>query len=223
MKGRDATMSNLETASTPRRPRRRLAAWAAFGALGLATGAVWASGFLSTPAIGTGGVNGPSAALTKGAPAVSPDTLSGTASTVTVPAFNFTGRWGAVANTTIVKVDLSTQPVAGTYNVAILLSNTASLVDWASLQLKLERVPATAGVCDETLFDGAQDAQVMKFDATDAGAYWNGLAGGHVADIYCFGVDASAGNDVGGTFLRSAQDTPPTHFPTFLTTVDRAS
>ena len=50
--------------------------------------------------------------------------------------------------------------------------------------------------------------------------YWNGLAGDAV---YCIGVATSPGDDVAGTFLRSAQDLPPSAFPTFITTVDRAS
>jgi hypothetical protein len=213
-------MSNLETASTPRRPRRRLAAWAAFGAIGLATGAVWATGFVSTTALGTASTQ--SAAVTKSNPAQPTNSLAGTATEVGPLTFNFTGRWGSVADTAIIKVDLSGQPVGG-YNVALLLSNTAALTGWASLQLNLEEVPAVAGVCDETDFDGAQNPQVMRFDATDAGAYWNGLVGGHAADVYCFGVHTSDGHAIAGTFLRSAQDAAPSVFPTFLTTVDRAS
>ena len=50
--------------------------------------------------------------------------------------------------------------------------------------------------------------------------YWNGLDGD---TVYCIGVAAAHGDDVAGTFLRSAQDTPPSAFPTFITTVDRAS
>jgi hypothetical protein len=218
-------MSSIESpASTPRRPRRRLAAWLAFGAIGLATGAVWATGFISTQTVVGSHAN--SAAVTKGVPAASPDTLAGTATEVTPLAFNFTGRWGSVADTAMVRVDLSAQPV-GTYNVALLLSNTAALTGWASLQLNLEEVVASAGVapktCDETDFDGAQAARVMRFDATDAGAYWNGLAGGGAANVYCFGIHTSTGDDIAGTFLRSAQDASPSVFPEFLTTVDRAS
>jgi hypothetical protein len=217
-------MSSIETSSTPRRPRRRLAAWLAFGAIGLATGAVWASGFMSTT--GVFGSAAPADALTKGTPAVSPDTLAGTASEITPLAFNFTGRWGSVADTAMVRVDLSTQAV-GTYNVALLLSNTTALTEWASLQLNLEEVVASGGVAPKTCvagdFTGASNPQVMKFDAVDAGAYWNALDGGHAADVYCFGVHTSAGSDIAGTFLRSAQDAHPTVFPTFLTTVDRAS
>lgn len=217
-------MSDLGTSSTPRRPRRRLAAWLAFGAVGLATGAVWATGFISTT--GVAGVNAPSAAVTKGTPVASADTLGGTAAEITPLVFNFTGRWGSVVDTTMVRVDLSGQP-AGTYNVALLLSNTPALTEWASLQLKLEEVVASVGSAPKTCaaadFTGAAAPRVVQFDATDAGAYWNGLSGGDPADVYCFGINTSNGSDIAGTFLRSATDTAPTVFPTFLTTVDRAS
>ena len=40
-------MSTFDSPNPRSRPRRRLAAWLAFGAVGLATGAVWATGFTS--------------------------------------------------------------------------------------------------------------------------------------------------------------------------------
>ena len=103
----------------------------------------------------------------------------------------------------------------------MLLANTSVLTGWASLQLEVERVDeAASGTCDADDFDGATNAKVLSFDDEDAGVYWNGLAGDAV---YCIGVDASAGDDVAGTFLRAAQDTAPSAFPTFITTVDRAT
>jgi hypothetical protein len=217
-------MSSIDSSSTPRKPRRRLAAWLAFGAIGLATGAVWATGFVSTT--GLGGTNTGSVGVTKSNPAQPTNTLAGTATEVTPLTFNFTGRWGSVVDTAMIRVDLSGQPV-GTYNVALLLSNTSALTGWASMQLNLEEVTASVGVAPKTClpadFDGTKNPQVMRFDAVDAGAYWNTLAGGHAADVYCFGVHTSPGNDIAGTFLRSAQDASPSVFPTFLTTVDRVS
>jgi hypothetical protein len=219
-KGRDA-MSSIDSPSTPRRPRRRLAAWLAFGAIGLATGAVWATGFASTTAVV--GTHTGSAAVTKTNPAAPIDSLANVASEVTPLAFDFTGRWGSVADTAMVKVDLSAEPAGNTYNVALLLSNTAALTGWASLQLKLEEVVASGAggtTCVASDFDGTKNPQLMQFDAVDAGAYFNGLAGNAV---YCLGINTSDGKDIAGTFLRSAQDASPSVFPTFLTTVDRAS
>ena len=89
------------------------------------------------------------------------------------------------------------------------------------MQLKLERVDvAASGSCTASDFDGAQHAKVLNFDDEDAGVYWNAVPGDAV---YCLGLAASTGDDAAGTFLRAAQDTPPTAFPTFITTVDRAS
>ena len=41
--------------------------------------------------------------------------------------------------------------------------------------------------------------------------------------VYCIGVSNTSGDVVDGTFLRGAQDAPPTGFPVFIATVDRAS
>jgi subtilase family serine protease len=60
----------------------------------------------------------------------------------------------------------------------------------------------------------------MYFDQADTGVYWNALDGG---TTYCIGLAASNGQDTSGTFLRSASDTPPTIYPTFTATLDRAS
>jgi hypothetical protein len=89
------------------------------------------------------------------------------------------------------------------------------------MQLKLERVDeAASGACTPADFDGTNNPKVLNFDDEDAGVYWNGVAGDAV---YCLGLDAAPGDDATGTFVRAAQDTPPTAFPTFITTVDRAS
>jgi hypothetical protein len=201
--------------------RRRLAAWLAFGAAGLATGAVWATGFASIS--GANGTTGGSPALAKTAPAGATSALAGTVTAVTPLAFDWAGRWGSIAsNTVMFKVDLSGSQYNGkTYNLAMLVANTSTLTGWASLQLKLERVDvAASGSCSATDFTGSAHAKVLNIDDQDAGVYWNAVAGDAV---YCLGLSASTGDDATGTFLRSAQDTAPTGFPTFITTVDRAS
>jgi hypothetical protein len=215
-------MNSIDSpSSTPRRPRRRLAAWLAFGAIGLATGAVWATGFVTSTA--SNGAVDESPALTKTAPDVATSALFGKVTAPSVVAFDFDGRWGSIAADTVMfKVDLSGAQFAGkTYNIATLLANTSDLSGWASLQLKLEQVKLAAGApCVAATFDKLQDPKVLNFDDQDAGVYWNAVDGD---SVYCIGIAASSGDESAGTFLRAAQDTPPTAWPTFITTVDRAS
>lgn len=213
-------MSSIHT-SKPR--RRGLAAWIAFGAVGLATGAVWATGFASVG--GATGNNDPSPIISPSAPAShSPVLGSGVVTAGSPFTVDWAGRWGSVANTNFFTVDLSGKPNTQTFNVAFLLTNTTDISGhgWSSLQLNVEEVDAgTSGPCDASAFHGTQNAKVMAFDAQDAGVYWNGLAGG---EVYCLGVAASDGQDTTGTFIRRDSDTvAPTVYPRFLATVDRAS
>jgi len=219
-KGKDA-VSSIPSSPVRQSSRGRIAAWLAFGAVGLATGAVWASGFASGS--GANGTTAVSPALTKTAPTTATSALSGTTTAITPLSFDWQGRWGSIAAKTVMfKIDLSGSDYAGkTYNIALLLANTSDMSGWASMQLKLERVDvAASGSCVAGAFDGTQHPKVLNFDNEDAGVYWNGVAGDAV---YCIGINASPGDDTSGTFLRAAQDTPPTAFPTFITTVDRAS
>jgi hypothetical protein len=201
--------------------RRRLAAWLAFGATGLATGAVWATGFASVS--GANGTTGESPALAKTAPTTATSALNGKVTAVDPIEFDWAGRWGKITTPKVMfKVDLSGSTFAGkTYNVALLVANTSALTGWASLQLELEQVAKAAnGTCAAADFDGTQNAKVLNVDDQDAGVYWNALAGDAV---YCLGIAASPGDDATGTFLRSAADTPPSSFPSFITTVDRTT
>jgi|SRR3954451_19478310 len=209
------------TTRSARRNRRRLAAWIAFAAVGIIMGAVWATGFASIGGA-QGNVNG-SPAVTAGASTAHSSALAGTASAVsaTFPV-DWTGRWGSIpSDTTFFKVDL-TGKTSQTFNIAMLLSNDISTGGWETLQLNVENVQLASGTadCSSATFDGSQQNKVMVFDSLDAGVYWNALAGDKV---YCIGVNASNGQDTAGTFLRSASDTPPTVYPTFITTVNRAS
>ena len=203
-------------------PRGRLAAWLAFGATGLATGAVWATGFAS---VGAGnGTTGESPAMAKTAPTTNTSALNNKVTAVDPIVFDWDGRWGKITTAKVMfKVDLSGAAYSGTkrYNIALLLANTSALTGWASLQLELEQVQVAAnGTCDAADFDGTQNAQVLNVDDQDAGVYWNSLVGDKV---YCLGIFTSDGDDFAGTFLRSAQDTPPSSFPSFIATVDRAA
>ena len=211
-------MSSTDTPPT-RRNRRRLAAWLAFAAVGIATGAVWATGFASIG--GATGTDGPSPIVAPSAPADHAPNLQGAVTAGSAFTVNWDGRWGSNADTNFFTVDLSGQPGTQTFNIAMLLTNDISNAGWTSLQLEVEAVDMLAGPCAPAAFDGTNRPEIMAFDALDAGVYWNGLAGGNV---YCIGINASDGQDTAGTFIRRDSDTvDPTVYPTFVATVDRAS
>jgi hypothetical protein len=213
-------MDVSSTRSPARKGRRRLAVWLGFAAVGIATGAVWATGFASVG--GATGSNGASPMITPSAPGAHAPDLQGAITAGDPLTVDWEGRWGSTASTNFFTVDLSGEPGGQTYNVAFLLTNDLSGDGWTSLQLELEAVAIAApGPCDAGDFDGTNNPRVMAFDSLDAGVYWNGLAGG---SIYCIGLNASDGNDTDGTFLRRASDTTgPDEYPAFVATVDRAS
>ena|SRR5215212_6507695 len=211
---------NSNTQRTPvRKTRRRLGIWLGFAAVGIATGAVWATGFASVG--GATGANGSSPIVAPSAPGAHAPDLQGTVTAGSPLTVDWAGRWGSTANTNFFTVDLTGQANTRSFNLAMLLTNDISGDGWSSLQLQVEAVDIASGACDPAAFDGTNRPRVMAFDAQDAGVYWNGLAGG---SKYCIGLAASDGNDTAGTFLRRASDSSgPAEYPTFITTVDRAS
>jgi hypothetical protein len=215
-------MFTSDSQQTTKPRRHALAAWLAFGAVGLATGAVWATGFASVG--GATGNNDPSPIVAPSAPAAHTPSLSGVVTAGSPLTVDWAGRWGSIpADTNFFSVDLTGEPNTQTYNIAFLLTNTTDISGngWTSLQLTVEEVDAGAGPCVASAFDGTKNPKVMAFDSQDAGVYWNGVTGG---DVYCIGINASDGQDTTGTFLRRDSDTAdPTVYPTFLATVDRAS
>jgi hypothetical protein len=191
----------------------------AFGAIGLATGTVWATGFASIS--GATGTDGASPILAPSAPGAQTAALSGKVAAGSALTINWAGRWGSTAATNFFTIDLSAESVSQTYNLAFLLSNDISAGGWTSLQLKLENVDIASGACSAAAFDGTVRAKTMVFDSRDAGVYWNALPGGKK---YCIGIAASDGQDAAGTFLRRASDSSgPSTYPSFVATVDRAS
>jgi len=204
---------------TERKARRRLGIWLGFAAVGIATGAVWATGFASVG--GATGANVSSPMVAPSAPGAHAPDLQGVVTAGSPLTVDWAGRWGSTASTNFFTVDLSSQANTRTFNLAFLLTNDISGDGWSSLQLQLEAVDIATGPCDPADFDGSNRPRVMAFDAQDAGVYWNGLAGG---SKYCLGLAASDGNDTSGTFLRRASETTgPAEYPTFIATVDRAS
>jgi hypothetical protein len=221
-KGRnDIVNTSSNTRRGAGRSRRRLAAWLAFAAVGILMGAVWATGFASIGGA-QNGTQANSPAFTSGGASAQSSALAGVVSADQNLSVTWTGRWGSTAATNFFKVDLDGKSNTQTFNAAMLLTNDTSAGGWESLQLKLELKDVGAGgTCTPaTDFDGTQNAKVMYFDQADEGVYWNALPGG---TTYCIGLAASNGQDTSGTFLRSATDTPPTIYPTFTATVDRAS
>jgi len=211
---------NSNTQRTPvRKARRRLGIWLGFAAVGIATGAVWATGFASVG--GATGANGSSPIVAPSAPGAHAPDLQGTVTAGSPLTVDWAGRWGSTASTNFFTVDLTGQANTRTFNLAMLLTNDISGDGWSSLQLQVEAVDIASGACDPAAFDGTNRPRVMAFDAQDAGVYWNGLAGG---SKYCIGLAASDGNDTAGTFLRRASDSSgPAEYPTCSTTVDRAA
>ena len=227
-------MSAIDSTSNPRnRSRRRLAAWLAFGVAGLAAGAVWATGFATD-----GGATGTTAAspiVKPTAPTyVNPDLLGAVTKDQTL-SYNWSGAWGSIAATNMFKVDLTGK--AGTYNLALLLTNGAALTNggtgtgWASIQLQVEEGVSTAGDCTDVAFDQTDatlNPKIMSFDTEDSAVYWNALAGNKV---YCIGVGASDGHGytdasetTQGTLLRATDPaTAPSVYPEFVSTVTRAT
>jgi hypothetical protein len=211
--------------STTGRTRRRLAAWATFGAVGLATGAVWATGFADSTAVSNPMTD--SSALTKTAPVPDPSHFQGVTTDVAPLTIDWDGRWGAIgADTVLFQVDLTDARFDATfdYNIATLLANRAgtALTGWSSLQLEVRLNEAAGANCVAGDLAGADaaDVEVLRLDDQDAGVYWNTLPGG---EVYCIGVAQSDGDDVAGTFLRAADETEPSGQPMFITTVDRTA
>jgi len=205
---------------SPSKSRRRLAAWLAFGAVGLATGAVWASGIVTSTSSSATPAEPP--AFEKTGPNDDPSLLVTKATLVEDITFDWNGHWGSIAaNTSVFKVDLTEFDAAKKYNVGILLDKDSPLEEWATLQLEFERVVAADGDCETAAatYNGGQSPKLLNSDEQDAGVYWNGLDGGAV---YCFGVAKAEGDEIDGTFLR-ASVVPPSGDPTFIATVDRAS
>ena len=209
------------SARSGRRSRRRLIAWLTFALVGILMGAIWATGFASIG--GSTNNTAASPAVTAGASAAHSSALAGKVTALPGGlSVDWTGRWGSIpSDEKFFKVDL-TGMTGQTFNIAMLLSNDISTGGWETLQLNVENVQLASGTadCSSAVFDGTQQNKVMVFDSLDAGVYWNGLAGDKV---YCLGVHTSNGQDTSGTFLRSATDSAPTTYPTFITTVDRAS
>ena len=221
MKGREA-MSSIDPSNSAPRSRKRLAAWLAFGAIGLATGAVWASGFGTATAVN--GTTDVSPALAKAAPAVASNALAGKVTKIADLTYDWEGRWGSIAaDTTMFKVDLRHAPRAQHLQprAARRQHHADDRLGLHAARGRAHRRRPAAGVCGAASYThSGPEAQILHFNDQDGGVYWPAVPGNAV---YCIGVSDSTGDVATGTFLRGAQDAAPTVFPTFIATVDRAS
>jgi hypothetical protein len=185
-------------------------------------GAVWATGFASI-----GGANGSSTAsppITSTSASTPTSKLAGLVTAGNALTVDWAGLWGSTPARSMFTVDLTSKS-AGTYNAALLVTNDITGHGWETLQVKFELHDdgTAAGTCDNADIDGSGDTEVMVFESQDAGAYWTGLQPGH---RYCIGVPATTvpPADTTGTFIRRSDDTtPPDRFPTFVSTLNRAS
>ena len=168
----------------------------------------------------------PSPALAKGAPSVVTSPL---ASVVTEGAdlpFDWEGRWGSLsADHLMATVDLSAGAFTGkTYNIALLLANTSVLTQFASLQLELEIIDAadagTPGDCATADFDGTNDQLILDSDDEDSGVYWNA----HRRRRQVLHRRRLVHRRRRRRHLHPRRaGRRPTTWPTFITTVERAS
>lgn len=218
-------MSDLTPTVVARRSRRRLGIWLAFAVVGVSMGAVWATGFASIS--GNAGTDSGSSIVKTTGPSQPTSTLASTVTANSGWTVAWAGLQGSTTEQWFFKVDLTGHP-SGTYNLAALMNNGAAVTgsNWSTLQLQLENVdmgtgPASGVDCSTpNTFHGADTSNVVAFDTQDAGAYWNGVAGGHV---YCIGIAASDGMQTNGTFLRRADTGTIPVNPSFVATVNRAT
>jgi len=205
-------------AGLPRRNRRRLMAWAAFGATGVLLGSVWAFGFsTSQGTVGTAETVADVVPGTAGSTSVSP--LAGLVTNPEDLDVTWDGNWGVIAeDESMFLVDLSALDAGDTYFIEVYSRGVPT--GWTTLQLEFANLPA--GTCDGTDdFSAAASTQVMPITNSDAQVTFSGLAGGAV---YCIGIaDATPrADDIAGTFLRRPGDTAP-DVPSFTAMVNRSS
>lgn len=208
----------FESRTPHRRPRRRLAAWLAFGLFGLMMGITWAAGVATSSA--TVDLAGATEAATLFGTASSGSGTSqydGLITADTALEIDLVGKWGSIAaDTPMFDIDLSGQ--TGTFYSEIYLTNTPS--GWSVLQIEFLMVAKACA--DTTAADwAAPDAtSVMVFETVDAFAAFDGLASGGSA---CIGVGAtSKANDPNGSFMRYANGATPTA-PDFAAILNRSS
>jgi hypothetical protein len=211
---------------TARRKRRRTFAWAIFGLVGVAIGAVWAAGLATSetqPGTETAAPN--VVGSTNPFPASRFDGLVTTNSNLTI---GFSGLWGVVAaDTPMFNFDATTL-ADGTYFATVYLNATPA--GWEQIQIKFLIVPkscTTAVAGDWTTAAGGtanQNYSVVALDVADAKATFNNLAVAGGDDQFCIGVQNIAkANDTAGTFLRrpSASVTPT--MPSFIAAANQSA
>lgn len=226
----------LETiVAPPRRSRRGAIAWALFGVVGLALGAVWAAGIASTGST-VGATNDASPALVAPGAAVDPrfegviEQPSPDALPLTI---TFQAKKGQInTDAQLFHVDLTgddpltaaVDVFSGTYFVTVEVPSALALIatGWEQLNLELSAaVGDCTGVDGDPNLAAAPISTVLTIDNSDPGATLTGLTGGNE---YCIGIEGlGEASDAGGSFIRkTATGAAPTN-PTFVAFISQSA
>ncbi|HEX6115596.1 MAG TPA: hypothetical protein VFY99_00755 [Solirubrobacterales bacterium] len=237
-------------AARRRRTRLRLAALAGLLLFGLSLGAIYATGFATT-----GGTTGSTQNATplSNNPGDAQDTsgLNGLISTGCAGCsanltWNYSGRFGSVPSAVMYDVNLTNEPLANNYFVAVYLSNAPAGYSDLQLQIRIatdgaDNACTTADLSNTTTVGtGSGNYRNMIFDTNDAQITFQGwVASGNAAgsggldggERYCVGiydypagpsnVPPAAGRDPSGTFIRRVNTATTPTPPTFVATLNQ--
>jgi len=193
---------NAGAAPVPSRRRKRSTLlWFAFLAIGLAMGAVWATGF-SVSQSANGADN--EAIDVPGTNNVADASPSPYAALITNPedlTVDWNGLWGFVAqDIAMYQVDLSGQAALDNFYVEIYVDSTDD--DWSVQQYAFHRFDNPLDCAAGTDLTSLVPDESLTMAITDEDAFvsFDSLPGGAT---YCFGIEAIAqADDETGTFLR---------------------
>jgi hypothetical protein len=207
-----------------RRRRRRIVTWSLFGLVGLALGAVWAAGVVTTNSTVGGATASPPLLVTPGAAGLDSRFAGVLTPESTLPLnITFSGKKGVVAtDAQMFEVDLTlddpSTPAAdefsGTYFVTVELTNDVSGTGWGQLDLEFSAaVGACGGVDDDPNMATAPIKSVLHVETSDSTVDLAGLSGG---ETYCIGVNGLGdASDADGTFIRKTTGGSTPTQPTF--------
>lgn len=206
--------------------------------LGLALGAVYATGFAST-----GGTDGAEleAAPNSNTPAENQD-ASELANKITEVeedlTYNWGGRWGTIEDAVMYEIDLSSFGAGEKFFSEVLLVNTPAGFSDLQLQLRIAKIDKEAECGTAALESGlagggnvTSNKRVMIFDTDDAQVTFSGMEGSEEAGLlgqarYCVGIVnySGSGKDESGTFVRKSKpgnDVTGIVHPEFVGTLNR--
>ncbi|MGI8631664.1 MAG: hypothetical protein ACR2NA_03850 [Solirubrobacterales bacterium] len=192
--------------------------------MGVALGAIWATGFASVT--GSGANEASSEDLSFASPPASSASSSGSSAAASAEdAFEveWKGRDGKIAaDQKFFHIDLDGETAADEFFVEVAQSNDTSDTGWTVLQLKVELVATTAANCSAVDLSGTGTTRVLNMDTQGAFVSFSSLAGG---TNYCVGIESiGLANNTNGTFLKredKASGTPSV-YPAFQAIVGQS-